>query len=82
MRGQRFTDGAFEGLMPPGGYRRDERGVWVICCPNGLHGSLARHEVVEHEDGTITASPSILVTLAHRGLSYHGYLERGVWREC
>jgi len=79
--GQRFPDGAFEGLMPPGGYRRDERGVWVICCPNGLHGSLANHTVNEHVDGTITVSPSILVT-AHDGQSYHGCLERGVWREC
>jgi hypothetical protein len=38
------------------------------------------HTIVEHEDGTITVSPSILVTGSH-GKQWHGYLERGVWRE-
>lgn len=41
--------------------------------------NLSRHTVVEHEDGTITVSPSILITGG--GRSWHGYLERGVWRE-
>lgn len=44
-------------------------------------GRLCDHSIVEHEDGTITASPSILVSGAH-GKQWHGYLERGVWREC
>lgn len=32
------------------------------------------------EDGTITVSPSILIS-HWEGRSWHGYLERGVWRE-
>ncbi len=42
------------------------------------------HTVTEHEDGTISASPSILwgadYGMGERG-AWHGYLERGVWRE-
>lgn len=55
-------------------------GQWY-CNPPGrdLLGGLAKHEVIEHDDGTITVSPSILIT-AHDG-EWHGYLERGVWRQ-
>ena len=41
-------------------------------------GGLENHDVTEHEDGTITVSPSILIT--GEGGSWHGYLELGVWR--
>jgi hypothetical protein len=47
--------------------------------------SLRGHVVVEHDDGTITVSPSI----GHHGrdennqeVYWHGFLERGVWREA
>lgn len=53
--------------------------------PTGLGGRLGDHEVVEHDDGTITVSPSILAwttwgpeKVRHE---WHGYLERGTWRE-
>jgi hypothetical protein len=42
-------------------------------------GNLTNHEVTEHEDGTITVSPSILIRRG-RGKEWHGWLERGVWR--
>ena len=61
----------------PGDYWRDEdTGVWMAYCPKGGIGALADHQVTEHEDGTITVSPSILMPG-----QWHGYLERGVWRE-
>lgn len=69
--------------MEPGGYRRvlyPTGWTWEAMTPNGLLGNLAQHDVVEHDDGTITVSPSILVD-APRESSWHGYLERGVWRE-
>lgn len=48
-------------------------------------GSLRLHEIEEHEDGTITVSPSILLKMPVDGGAreievWHGYLERGVWR--
>jgi hypothetical protein len=52
---------------------------WCIRDPHGDLGSLGKHEVTEHEDGTITAKPSIL----NEGQAkYHGFLERGVWRSA
>ena len=53
-----------------------EDGVWYIRDPRGVIGALRTHTVTEHDDGTITVSPSILDPDG-----WHGYLERGVWRE-
>jgi hypothetical protein len=52
---------------------------WCICDPKGQLGHIGKHEVVEHEDGTITVSPSILSVGKD---AYHGFLEHGVWREA
>ena len=62
----------------PSGFR------WM-CRPPWKHsgGDLINHKVTEHEDGTITVSPSILIqTGPNMAWKWHGYLERGVWREC
>ena len=72
------TDKPF--VLKPGEYALHERGNWFAMCPNDLLAGLADHKVTEHEDGTITVSPSILVRDS-QGNEYHGYLERGVWRE-
>lgn len=60
-------------------------GYWYACTPNGELGNLFNHEVVEHEDGTITVSPSILVSSydskGNAHVVWHGFLEHGVWRE-
>jgi len=67
--------------MPePGQYGKDMNGAWFGCTPEGFHANLSAHEVKEHEDGTITVSPSILVT-AHNG-TWHGYLRAGQWEPC
>jgi hypothetical protein len=87
MQGKRHADvsdshKAHESLEP-GGYRRSD-GEWECVTPNGLRGRLTNHDVTEHEGGTITVSPSILVewpNASGKGKSWHGYLERGVWRE-
>lgn len=53
--------------------------TWMLYLGGGVLGNLHAHEVQEHEDGTITVSPSILVTgSGHR----HGFLRRGVWEPC
>lgn len=86
MRGRRYIDvedpTQSHEHMQPGGYRR-EGGVWYATTPNGLYGNLSAHDVTEHSDGTITVSPSILVEQPSRlREAWHGYLERGVWREA
>jgi hypothetical protein len=109
MTGIRLAD-AFDETQPIpfGAYWRESNGTWSVRTPNGRIGSVAKHTVVEHEDGTITVSPSILVyaiepriytpeerarmvMLADEAYvrewesgkpGYHGFLERGVWRDC
>ena len=55
--------------------------MWGLCAPNGDSGTLCQppHTITEHDDGTITVSPSIQMETGQR---WHGFLERGVWREC
>jgi hypothetical protein len=70
-------------LLKPGEYMKGSENWWArtpvnASFPKGAVANLGGHEVVEHEDGTITASPSILVT--GRG-SWHGFLRRGIWSE-
>jgi hypothetical protein len=88
MQGRRLPDGAkWYGDDPdaaqPGDYGRvlqDGEWGWRCRTPNGYGGDLRNHNVIEHENRTITVSPSILV-MSPPQASWHGYLERGVWRE-
>jgi len=67
---------------------------WFGCCPteksedpkspffHSVICGLGAHDVVEHEDGTITVSPSILVTRrTDEPQLWHGYLQQGIWKE-
>jgi hypothetical protein len=55
---------------------------FVRCMMDSVIGRLGPdHTVTEHEDGTITVSPSILDERPGCG-TYHGWLERGVWRDA
>lgn len=49
-----------------------------------VQGWLGNHQITEHDDGTITVSPSILIqsTWASEPVQWHGWLEHGVWREA
>jgi len=89
MKGRRvYLNNNNELWIAPGDYGKDERGHWMARPPCGMggvlteapdSGDLSLHEVVEHEDGTITVSPSILITQPPLP-EWHGFLERGVWR--
>lgn len=64
-------------------YWKDSSGWWIYL-PSCGAGILSNHAVTEHEDGTITATPSILMH-GHKGgetTQRHGYLTHGEWREC
>lgn len=86
MIGRRLEDGTdWSSDLHAGSYWKHSTGAFMAITPNGHLANLVRHGIVEHEDGTITASPSILVSSPHNGKAgelWHGYLERGVWREC
>lgn len=68
--------------LEPGDYAKQPDGTYMSRVPEPCFhaGSLAGHDITEHEDGTITASPSIGHTEPNVGY-WHGYLEHGVWRE-
>ena len=83
MLGTRRPDGTEAHWLDAGDYSLCE-GSWWCCAPNGARGNLSSHDVVEHDDGTVTVSPSILISDSVNGQRrdvYHGYLERGEWRE-
>lgn len=60
--------------------------VWMFMAPaKGGIGTLTKHTVREHEDGTASIVPgdgsSNSVLIAGGGGQWHGYLYRGVWEE-
>lgn len=61
----------------PRGSDPREDGSWYVVAPDGGAGALlpSKHAIVEHEDRTITVSPSIVMPNG-----WHGFLERGEWR--
>jgi hypothetical protein len=65
--------------VSPGDYWKRRDGSWYLQAPSGEHGAAnARWTITEHEDGTITVSPSLFFNTP-RG--WHGFLEKGVWRK-
>jgi len=86
MKGRRiFADSKGILWLQEGDYGfNPNAGCWQARPPGCHAGSIPKHKVVEHEDGSITVSPSILLTdFDENGneKKWHGYLERGDWRE-
>lgn len=67
-------------MMKPGDYFKHHEGLWFAMSPSGILGSIKTPtwSITEHEDGTITVSPSLWFD---KPVGWHGYLERGVWRQ-
>lgn len=68
--------------MRAGEYGVTGTGAWYARCPVAwwAMANLSKHRVTEHEDGTITVTPSIEVT-GGEGERWHGFLQRGQWTE-
>lgn len=82
MQGFRLPDGTdWSSKIRPGDYWKFADGEWYAETPNGLTANISAHTIVEHHDGTISVSPSILVN-AGSPKSWHGFLEKGIWRSC
>lgn len=84
MKGQRVDAKVAAGeLLEPGEYGKHPGGYWLACSPNDHMANLSAHVVEEHDDSTITVSPSIGISQgAATVFVYHGFLERGVWRDA
>jgi hypothetical protein len=82
MQGRRWDSIPSDGKQP-GDYWKDGSTWWAWVPGTKFIGRLTDHTVTEHDDGTITVLPSILVDESvSKADRWHGYLERGVWREC
>ncbi len=86
-QGRRLAEYPCDGELEPGDYCKgppERGGGWWLKTPAGWEGrvGVTAHRVVEHEDGTITVSPSIKQEAGDGTMLWHGFLERGVWREC
>jgi len=55
-------------------------GRWEVRPPGCHAGGIPDHTITEHEDGTITVSPSILLEDFDGKGGWHGFLEHGIWR--
>jgi hypothetical protein len=66
-------------LLREGEYGKGTDGIWMVRPPGNHMGSLAKHQVTENADGTITVSPSILINDGRS--QWHGHLVNGEWRE-
>lgn len=63
-----------------GDYWQEPNGKYSGVAPGGHYCNLANHTVREHEDGTISVSPSIRVTNGSGQELWHGFLKKGIWR--
>jgi hypothetical protein len=69
-------------FMKPGDYGKYQ-GRWYCITPEGHLGDITNHTIIEHEDGTITVKPSILIKDYNikNNIIWHGFLECGIWRK-
>ena len=82
MQGTRRPDGTMPHELAPGEYAlasADAATVW-LCSPDGDpgHVSAPLWAITVEDDDTVTVSPSIWWD---KPTGWHGFLERGVWRE-
>jgi hypothetical protein len=78
MQGRRRPDDTAPWELEAGDYCLRGGHLWV-CLPSGVGPArLEGWDVTWHDDGTVTASPSIHDVGTADG--WHGYLEHGVWR--
>lgn len=84
-RWEQIKYGRAEMVVAPGSYMkvlREDGGTWCwylrspagdVCTIGWQFG--AAHQIVEHDDGTISVSPSIVFPNG----GYHGFLRHGIW---
>jgi hypothetical protein len=72
-----FKAGDYDIVAKPDGSRE----LWFRD-PKGHVGRTSQHDLTEHDDGTVTVSPSINDTAAYgedQQPGFHGWLQGGVW---
>jgi len=77
---RRYADEQGNLSLGEGDYGMDSHGVWLVRPPGCHAGRIPHHKVTVHLDGTITVTPSIVLDDGEK--KWHGWLTKGVWREC
>lgn len=82
LQGTRLNDNIIP--LSKGEYSKQNNGDWLLCLPTGIHGRInnTTWNIIEHENNTITVSPSINTTCPDPNYNWHGWLENGIWREA
>ena len=57
----------------------EDKPFYFLYHPEVGLGNLLNHTIEEHKDGTITVSPSIVISIGDA--TVHGFLEKGKWRD-
>jgi len=65
--------------IPDGGWAKTENGWYVRPPGTRRAASIQGHDVVEHDDGTITVTPSLRYSSWNRNDYWHGWLTAGQW---
>ena len=88
MIGRRLPDSLDKSCpdLQPGDYAKIADVGWYCMTPDGHVGNLRNHTIEEHADGTITVTPSILISRLRTNATepeelWHGFLEKGIWRK-
>lgn len=75
--------------LEAGEYGKDSEGRWFARVPSEavfgpiwLNNPENAWTVQEHNDGTVSVSPSIHSIGPNNETLWHGFLRRGVWEEC
>jgi hypothetical protein len=81
-QGTRLNDNVTK--LERGEYSKQSNGTWFLCLPTGIHATINNEiwKITEHENNTITVTPSINTTSHNPEYNWHGYLENGIFREC
>lgn len=79
----RRRDGVPTEALQPGDYKLEDGAQVVFRDPKGNIGRVRQPtwKITVHPDRSVTVSPAIHVNKGERN-EWHGYLERGVWRNA
>ena len=85
-QGNRRPDGTPVHELEPGNYAFPTMGsldILRLCNPDGAAGHVTgdRWLITVEDDETVTVTPSIFWNAQEVPPGWHGFLERGIWRE-
>lgn len=79
---RRYPDKKGKIVLKNGEYFKTQKtGNWILKTPSGVCATVKKEKITEHQDGTITISPTVYLFIDFDGKTWRGFLTKGVWRE-